>query len=319
MSGGDLVYLWLLLALPFVAGVFYLRAMAARIRAQPEFYAPQQLSHTPLGRAQIVEKEDGTKIQVYVAGEGPPVVLLHGFGMTAASWNVVGKMLLEKGHQVISVDERGHGRSTVGSEGLTAAAMADDIRVILQEMEIHRAVLVGHSMGGFLSLRFALMHPTVCKMRLKGIVLVGAFAGAVSKRNLQTRIQISFIQMGLSQWVMNKRILGWAIARPFFGRVPSPGEAEALRTLFAAQNHRVLMGILSDMVNEDHTDKLSEIQARVEVIVGSRDRATPVWKSRDIAERIEGATLTESPGSGHMLNWEDPDLVVEKIHGLFED
>jgi len=318
MSGGELVYLGLGLVIMILWGAWKVRSLAGRIYEQPEFYAPQDLSLTPLGRAQIVEKDDGTRIQVYVAGQGPPVILLHGFGMTAASWNVVARMLLEKGHQVISVDQRGHGRSTVGSEGQTASAMADDIRVVIQEMDIHRAVLVGHSMGGFLSLRFALMHPAVCKMRLLGMVLVGAFPGALGRRNLRTRIQVPAMKIGLVKWILGQRLLGWTQVRPCFGRIPSPGEAEAVRCVFADQNHRQLQQLLSDLIQEDHTSSLGEVKARVEVVVGSRDRITPVRQSRAIAHGVAGAKLTESAGSGHMLNWEDPELVVEKAHGLFE-
>ena len=54
-------------------------------------------------------------IRAVVAGEGPTVVLAHGYGVPLAEWNIVWEELLDRGHRVIAFDQRGHGRSTIGS------------------------------------------------------------------------------------------------------------------------------------------------------------------------------------------------------------
>jgi pimeloyl-ACP methyl ester carboxylesterase len=104
---------------------------------------------------------DGVKLAGEEAGEGPPIVLLHGLTATRR-YVVMGSRALERsGHRVISYDARGHGRS--GAAPLPNAysyeLLADDLLAVLDEMRIERAVLAGASMGAQTALRFALDHP----------------------------------------------------------------------------------------------------------------------------------------------------------------
>jgi pimeloyl-ACP methyl ester carboxylesterase len=95
------------------------------------------------------------------AGEGPPVVLLHGLTATRR-YVVMGSRLLERaGYRTIAYDARGHGRSTPApqSGAYGYEQLADDLQVVLDALDVPQALLAGASMGAHTALRFALRHP----------------------------------------------------------------------------------------------------------------------------------------------------------------
>jgi alpha-beta hydrolase superfamily lysophospholipase len=87
-----------------------IRAAVARIEANPDPYPRERLAREPEGEEVLINGSDGTVLRAISAGEGPAVVLAHGFGVTVAEWNLVWDALVERGHRVIAFDQRGHGR-----------------------------------------------------------------------------------------------------------------------------------------------------------------------------------------------------------------
>jgi pimeloyl-ACP methyl ester carboxylesterase len=109
----------------------------------------------------------GTTLSGEEAGEGPPVVLLHGLTATRR-YVVMGSKALERsGHRVVMYDARAHGKSTAGDE-YTYDALAGDLLAVLDDRDIDRAVLAGASMGAHTLTRFALQHPE----RAAGLVIM---------------------------------------------------------------------------------------------------------------------------------------------------
>jgi pimeloyl-ACP methyl ester carboxylesterase len=109
----------------------------------------------------VVSTPDGVKLAVEQAGEGAPIVLLHGLTATRR-YVVMGSRLLERsGHRVISYDARGHGHSTPAPtrDAYTYSLLADDLAAVMDGLEIERATFAGASMGAHTILRFALQHP----------------------------------------------------------------------------------------------------------------------------------------------------------------
>ncbi|MGZ4185967.1 MAG: alpha/beta fold hydrolase [Solirubrobacteraceae bacterium] len=115
-------------------------------------------------------KRDGVSLAIEEAGEGTPVVLLHGLTATRR-YVVMGSSLLERtGHRVVAYDARGHGQSSPAA-GRAAYGYADlvaDLEAVLDTLEIERAVLAGASMGAHTLLRFALEKPH----RVLGLVVI---------------------------------------------------------------------------------------------------------------------------------------------------
>ena len=90
-------------------------------------------------------------------GQGEPIIILHGlFGMLD-NWQTIGKQLAEQ-YSVYLIDQRNHGRSShTGS--ISYAEMADDLAAFMEEHWIHKAHIIGHSMGGKTAMQFALHYP----------------------------------------------------------------------------------------------------------------------------------------------------------------
>ncbi|HEX3391107.1 MAG TPA: alpha/beta hydrolase [Solirubrobacteraceae bacterium] len=104
---------------------------------------------------------DGVTLAGEEAGEGLPIVLLHGLTATRR-YVVMGSRVLERSsHRAISYDARGHGRSGPGPtpDAYSYELLASDLRTALDELRVERAVLAGASMGAQTALRFALDHP----------------------------------------------------------------------------------------------------------------------------------------------------------------
>ena len=115
-------------------------------------------------------KRDGVSLAVEEAGEGTPVVLLHGLTATRR-YVVMGSSLLERtGHRVVAYDARGHGKSSPAVDRVAYgyADLTADLEAVLDALEIERAVLAGASMGAHTLLRFALDTPD----RVLGLVVI---------------------------------------------------------------------------------------------------------------------------------------------------
>lgn len=120
--------------------------------------------------AQRTAESGGVRLAVEEAGEGTPVVLLHGLTATRR-YVVMGSRALERsGHRVIAYDARGHGASTPApaADAYGYAQLCEDLAAVMDALEVRQAVLVGASMGAHTVLRFALTAP----QRVAGLVVI---------------------------------------------------------------------------------------------------------------------------------------------------
>ncbi|TFW30346.1 alpha/beta fold hydrolase [Duganella callida] len=102
---------------------------------------------------------DGASIWYAVAGEGQPVILLHGGRASALTWGNQVPALLASHHQVILIDSRGHGRSTLGERPLSYELMETDVVAVMDRLHFRKAAVAGWSDGAILALIMAMKHP----------------------------------------------------------------------------------------------------------------------------------------------------------------
>src|SRR5436309_12755352 len=97
-----------------------------------------------------VGKENSGDIQLYYEdhGSGDPVVLIHGYPLSGASWEKQLPVLLEAGHRIITYDRRGFGRSSQPTDGYNYDTFAEDLHKIVTHLKLRDFALVGFSMGG---------------------------------------------------------------------------------------------------------------------------------------------------------------------------
>src|ERR1700681_2160283 len=96
-----------------------------------------------------VGKENSSNIDLYYEdhGSGSPVVLIHGYPLSGRAWDKQVPVLLDAGHRVITYDRRGFGQSSQPTVGYDYDTFAADLASLLEHLNLHDAVLVGHSMG----------------------------------------------------------------------------------------------------------------------------------------------------------------------------
>jgi pimeloyl-ACP methyl ester carboxylesterase len=238
------------------------------------------------------------------AGEGIPVVLLHGLTATRR-YVVMGSRALERsGHRVVSYDARGHGRSEPGEYGYPA--LADDLLAVLDDRGIDRAVLAGASMGAHTIVRLALDHGD----RVAGVVLITpAYTPAGEGRDL-------------ARWDALADGLRAGGVEGFVRAYGDPGVPEAwketvlkvLRQRLSAHEHPDAVADALQAVPRsrafDDWNELAELELPA-VVVASRDEADPGHPyaiGERYARTIPGARLlSEEPGSSP-LAWQGGQL-----------
>ena len=122
------------------------------------------------------------RIQFSDQGKGTAIVLLHGFLENSKMWQNLAPVLSEK-HRVICIDLLGHGKTDSLGYVHTMEEMADAVYHVVHELKLRKIVLVGHSMGGYVALAFANLHPEM----VKGLVLMNSTAKADSNERKANR------------------------------------------------------------------------------------------------------------------------------------
>jgi len=97
-----------------------------------------------------VGEENSGKINLYYEdhGKGKPVILIHGWPLSAASWEKQVPALLAAGHRVVTYDRRGFGRSSQPTSGYDYDTLSEDLNALMTKLNLRDATLVGFSMGG---------------------------------------------------------------------------------------------------------------------------------------------------------------------------
>ncbi len=140
---------------------------------------------------------EGCTINYRVIGEGKPIVLLFGFGMSLEEWFQLGYVdTLSKKYKVIAIDPRGHGKSCSPTvlEAYTLQKLSSDIISVLDQTHVNKAYIYGYSLGAKIALGVAKYYPE----RLMGLVLGGFEIN--SNVNLFNDIVISTLRLGGTEW-----------------------------------------------------------------------------------------------------------------------
>jgi non-heme chloroperoxidase len=269
-----------------------------------------EMMRVPVGAVDVIERPDGTRLRAVVAGSGPPVLLVHGFGV-AVEWSLVMPALVERGCRVIAYDHRGHGGSTVGAGGWTSDALFTDLVAVVEHFQLADVVLVGHSMGTFTVLG-ALGDPAL-RARTRSAVLVSTATGRLfAGAGLPARSQVPLVRSGILQRVAASRRLGPAVVSSALGPDASVEVREAIRLAFAAIPPDTAR-FLPVLGRETVVPVLPSIDTPLRLVLGECDAVMPLWHSERVVERAQHAQLTLLPRIGHLVNWEAPDAVVAAV------
>jgi pimeloyl-ACP methyl ester carboxylesterase len=266
----------------------------------------------------VVTTSDGARLQTYALGEGPSVVLIHGATGSVPDWDDVVAELAPDGVRIVAYYHRGHGTSTVGRDGFDIARYGQDLAEVLEALDLRDAVLVGHSMGGMAVLAYLTDPSSGWRGRVRGASLVSTSATGLGG-SLQYRLLTPILRAGLVHAIVRRPRLGRAFLRPMFGRGAPDEMVERARRLNAATPSVAARNAPISVLDFDLTAHLAGIDLPAEVVVGGKDRATPVASARRLAELLPLAHLRVLPDAGHFLNLEAPEVIAESIRALLPD
>ena len=239
-------------------------------------------------------------------GEGFPLVLVMGIGYDATLWGLHQVPFFSEHFQTIVFDNRDVGRSSQATQGYTIADMADDVAGLLDGLGIEQAHMLGLSMGGMICQEFAIRHPG----RLNKLVLTGT--GAAPARAKFDPISLwSFVKTHDSQGLtFAAQQFIWLFSESF---LRNHGAVDQTLQMLASNPNLVSADAYQRQaeayVKHDALDRLGQVTAPTIVIAGERDRLTPPWITREVADAIPNARylLVKGEGASHVLPLERPD------------
>lgn len=302
------------------------RIFVARDRRRPDSEAGERFGHLPGGRDVPIVSFDGTPLFVQEFGDGPPLVLLHGFSLDRTIWHYQVRDLA-RDYRVVAYDHRGHGNSGLApNAALTLEAVARDLDGVLRATTGDGpAVVVGHSMGGMAAMEFARLFPAAFGTRIAALALVNTTAADVmggmlpgAARRVEATIQA--LQEAAMRALAGRperfdelrkgwhgSQLGYIAARLMgFGPRPSPRQVEFVENLLASTPTSTWLQLTPHLMALDIEEVLPAIDVPTLVIAGSHDRLTPPGAAERTAGAIPDAELAVIPNAGHMAPLERP-------------
>jgi 3-oxoadipate enol-lactonase len=245
-------------------------------------------------------------IDVRVEGEGPPLVLLAGFGQTSAVWTSVVPRLSSR-YTCVLLDNRGVGTGADRSP-VTLEGMADDVRRVIEGLG-GPVALMGWSMGGGIAQTLALRHPDA----LSALVLLSSSARRSEVQAAWAQARIALAGSDLGRESAETAVLPWLFSHRLLAdhrRLQAIARANAA---VAAAPIDQLRAQAEAMTGFDVTDRLTQLDVPTLVITGSEDLVTPVSDSVALAMAVPRAELVVLPHRGHAAVLESPSDVVAPV------
>jgi pimeloyl-ACP methyl ester carboxylesterase len=235
---------------------------------------------------------NGLDTYAALCGEGPPVVLLHGWGVSSESLQGVAEALVDR-FRLVAIDLPGFGWSPPPPTAWGSAEYAAHVAALMDHLGVLVADVIGHSFGGRVALVLAARYPE----RVRRLVLV-ASAGIRPRRGFARAAKIWGIR-----WA--RRLLSLQVVRAVGG-----GLASRLAHRIGSRDYRTagpLRATLVRVVNEDLRSLLPSIRSPVLIVWGDRDQEIPRASMELMARGLRRARLEVLEGAGHFPFLDMPD------------
>jgi len=260
----------------------------------------------------------GARIHWEEQGEGPPLLLVMGFGLSSDAWTPMLPVL--GGFRTIRFDNRGTGGSGPSGDGYSVEAMAADAAAVLDAAQVERAHVHGVSMGGMISLSLALDHPGRVGSLVLGCTTAAPLRAAGDGGQIIELTQAT-MQMSSDPDAALDRLLPLLFSDEFRAENPALRELGQVLTASGARPEDAMaaMRAIADLTTGkafDVSDRLGEIHAPTLVQHGTADRLIPVEEGRRLAAAIPGAEYQELEGAGHGYAMERPMEAFGRLLGF---
>jgi len=228
-----------------------------------------------------------------------PIILIHGMTFDHTMWNPQIE-ILKKNYRVIAYDMRGHGLSDVGDGQYNYKMFVNDLRDLMDHLDIESAVLCGLSMGGAIALRTYEMYPN----RIRALILSDTRSEADSNYTKKWREDsIELIKKsGLKPFA--KSFLADTFAKE--SCKTNPEAVKHIKNIVLSSEPLAICGVLlAQAARTDMTDLLTKIKVPTLIMIGENDNFTPLSSSKMMNEKITGSELKIIPKAGHISNLEN--------------
>ncbi len=265
-------------------------------------------------------------LHLYDAGDGPPVLLLHGWPQDAVSWRYVIPLLADR-HRLIAPDLRGFGQSDAPGRGYNGQTFGADAIALLDALEIERAHVIGHDWGGFAAFAAGLAAPK----RIASMVALSTLPPwvSVSPRLVLElwRTSYAFLLAALGEQIVLSRPeliakmlrgdrvhdgISRADAEAYAARLQRPESARATSLLYRSY----VRSFREVVVRRRYADLRLSVPARF--LIGGNDYVIKPRMLDGVERHCDDLTVELVPDSGHFIQEEKPELVAERAAELFE-
>ena len=270
-----------------------------------------------------VGKENSTNIELYYEdhGSGKPVVLIHGYPLSGASWEKQIPVLLDGGYRVITYDRRGFGKSSQPTEGYNYDTFANDLRELITQLKLEDFSLVGFSMGGGEIARYL---GTYGSNGVSKAVIIGGVPPFLLKTDDNPEGVDASVFEGIKKAVAADRYAffteffkNFYNSDPLLGNRVSKDAMHASWNLAASASATASLACVSTWI-EDFRKDVARIDVPTLVIHGDEDRIVPLAASGErTAKLIKGARLAVVKGGPHAITWTHADEVNAELLSFF--
>jgi pimeloyl-ACP methyl ester carboxylesterase len=221
------------------------------------------------------------------------------------------------------IDQRGHGPSAAGTDGYGLDRLSEDVIEVLGALDVTGAVLVGHSLGGMVTMTAAINSRDRLAAHVTGIALVATsshpLAGVpvppsvIGRLSARGERSLARAERRGHPAIRGSSMLTWSM-RVAYGSRPDPTAIELGRIMMTAMSPASLGSLLRGIGSFKLKDHLGTIDLPTRVVVGTRDVLTPPRHAKAMAEGIPHAELVVLPGTGHMVMLECPEELNTMLH-----
>lgn len=237
-------------------------------------------------------------------GDKPPLLLLAGLASDEVSW-LYQKPALAESYRLITCDNRGVGRSPKPPGPYRIEEMAADALEVLDSLNIARAHVLGHSMGGAIAQHIAIE----CPQRVDRLILACTFAKPSGFAVPVVQSWAGILKLGASAEVIGCSFFPWLYTESFLS---GPGVLEACVAALARHPYPMegepVAAQVEALKNFDSTAHLHRIQAPTMVLMAAQDTLVPPALSQVLVEGIPGARAEILPATAHSCMLQTPDL-----------
>jgi len=256
-----------------------------------------------------VGKENSDEIELYYEdhGSGSAVVLIHGYPLSGASWELQTAALLKAGHRVIAYDRRGFGKSSQPAEGYNYNTFAEDLHELIKHLRLNDFALVGFSMGGGEVARY------IGKYGSKGVskaVIISGVPPFLLKTADNPQGVDGAVFEGIEKAAAADRYAFFGeFFKNFFNTDVLLGKRVSEQAVAASWNVAASASAIASVAcvptwHEDFREDVKSIDIPTLVIHGEADRIVPIDAAgRRTASMVKGARLVTFPDGPHAVNW----------------